>query len=180
MFHALLTASRGQLASLTQRGINGISYNYRWPSEPLDVTMITDAPAFVDSSIRGGLNNYLVVFAGTNGLLPALGNHSAATEYADFQTYIAARLAAGWVADRIIVCTTLPRTGLSEVTRGTFNASLVSGASTYGYRVARLDLDASIGAAGQELDTTWFYDETHLTVAGQVKAGTIVHATAVA
>jgi lysophospholipase L1-like esterase len=174
--HGLLTAALGQKASLTQRGTNGISYNYDWSGDPGTTTMIQEAAAVVDAAMRSGMPNYLVVFAGTNGIHTALGNHSAATEYADFQTYIAARLAAGWDASRIVVCTMLPRTGVSEVTRGTFNTSLVGGAVTYGYKLARFDLNASIGAAGQDLDTTYFYDGTHLTDVGHAIAGQIIYA----
>jgi lysophospholipase L1-like esterase len=138
--------------------------------------MTVDAISFVDPAQRGGIPNYLVVFAGTNGIHPSLGNHSAATEYADFQSYIAARTAAGWAATRIAVCTMLPRTGVDETVRTTFNALLVSGASTYGYKVARFDLNASIGAAGQNLDTTYFYDGTHMTDAGHAIAASIISA----
>lgn len=180
VLHSLLTATLGKRASLTQRGTNGISYNYDWSGDPGTSTMTQDAVLFVDPTRRAGMPNYLVVFAGTNGLHPSLGNHSAATEYADFQVYIGARLAAGWVADNIIVCTMLPRTGISEVVRSAFNAALVGGASTYGYRLARFDLDANIGAAGQNLDTTYIYDGTHLTVAGDVIAAQIIHAAAIA
>jgi lysophospholipase L1-like esterase len=176
VLHGLMTAALGQSASLTQRGTNGISYNYDWSGDPAIGTMTVDAISFVDPAQRGGIPNYLVVFAGTNGIHPSLGNHSAATEYADFQSYIAARTAAGWAATRIAVCTMLPRTGVDETVRTTFNALLVSGASTYGYKVARFDLNASIGAAGQNLDTTYFYDGTHMTDAGHAIAASIISA----
>lgn len=156
-----------------QRGINGISWNYRWPSEPYTNTMIQDGPIIVDPDIRYGETNWLVAFAGTNGI--GLAAHSAATEYADFQTWLAARLAAGWSATNIVVCTMLPRTGVSNTTRGTYNTNLVNGVSTYGYRMARLDLDPNIGCNGCDTNTTYFYDGTHPTVAGHVIIATIIY-----
>ncbi len=163
---ALITSGQSLNARLAQRGINGISYNYRWPSEPYTATMLTDATAVVDPVRVSGINSWLIVFAGTNGMVASLGNHSAATEYADFKTYIAARISAGWSANKIIACTMLPRTGFTDSIRQTFITSMVGDDGGYGYRLARLDQNANIGAAGDDTNLTYFYDGTHPTAAG--------------
>lgn len=162
---ALILAGGVDAAQWTRCGINGASYNYAWPDAGYPYTLIQDAPLRVDPMLSLTLPNWLIVLAGTNGIV--LGGHSAATEYADFQAYIAARILAGWPAGQIVVSTMMPRTGLSEVTRGAYNTSVVNGAVTYGYQLARLDLNPNIGAAGQNLDTTYFLDGTHPTDLGQ-------------
>lgn len=170
---ALVLSGQSLNAKLTQRGINGISYNYRWPSEPYTATLTEDAVSVIDATkVGAGVANWLVVFAGTNGM--ALNSNTAATEYANFKTYIAARIAAGWVGNKIVVCTMLPRTGFTDATRQTFNTSLVGDDGAYGYRLARLDQNANIGDAGDDTNTTYFYDGTHLTAAGHsIVAGII-------
>lgn len=164
-------------AQWTRCGINGASWAFAWASAGYAWTLTEDALLRVDSamgpSVAGAPRNVLIVFAGTNGVI--LGGHSAATEYANFKTYIAARIAAGWRGKDIIVCTMLPRTGLSEPTRTTYNASLVGDDGAYGYKLARLDLNASIGAAGQNLNTTWFLDGTHPTDAGHAVIAQILY-----
>lgn len=171
---ALIQANGVGVASWTRCGINGASWNYAWPSAGYPSTLIEDAVLRVDPARVVSLDNWLICFAGTNGLLSTLGAHSAATEYANFQTYIAARIAAGQDMAKTIACMMLPRTGMSEATRTTYNASLVSGAATYGYKLARLDLNPNIGAAGQNLDLTWFQDGTHPTDAGHAVIAQII------
>lgn len=157
-----------------QRGINGISFDYRWPSEPYTATMIEDALLAVDNVQYSGATNWLVVFAGTNGI--ALGLHSAATEYANFKTYIAARIAAGWSADRIVAVTCLPRNGINNTIRDAFNASMAGDDGGYGYRLARVDLNTDIGENGDNLDTTYYYDGIHPTEAGHAIIASVIFA----
>lgn len=171
----LIVSSRSQYPRLVPRGINGISYNYRWSSEPYTETMITDAPISVDPLRTSIVTSWLIVFAGTNGMNGSLGNHSAATEYTNFKTYIAARISAGWSANKIVVVTMLPRTGFTDATRQTFNASLVGDDGSYGYRLARVDQNANIGAAGADTNTTYFYDGTHPTPAGHAIIGQVIY-----
>lgn len=170
---ALITSNAVGVAQWTRCGINGASWNFAWVSAGYPYTLTQDAPLRVDPK-RSGLPNWLIVFAGTNGI--TLNANSAATEYAAFQTYIAARVAAGWPAAKIIVCTMLPRTGVSETTRTNYNASLVGDSGGVGYKLARLDLDASIGAAGQDTNLTWFLDGTHPTDAGQAIIASLIYA----
>lgn len=150
----------------TRCGINGGSWNYNWVSSGYDKDMLDDAPIRVDPARSASMKNVLILFAGTNGMFTTLGNHSAATEYTNFQTYYAARLAAGWQRSEIIVCTMLPRTSFSEATRTTYNTSLVNGAAGGAYKICRLDLIPEIGLAGQNTNLTWFLDGTHPTDAG--------------
>lgn len=170
-----IVSGQGAVVSVTQRGINGISYNYRWPSEPYTETMITDAPISVDPARRSDIPSWLIVFAGTNGMNASLGNHSAATEYANFKTYIAARIAAGWTANRIVVVTMLPRTGFTDATRQTFNTSLAGDDGGYGYRLARVDQNTTIGDAGDDTNTTYYYDGTHPTEAGHAIIASVIY-----
>lgn len=165
----------GLFPSFTQRGINGISYNYRWPSEPYIATLTEDALNVLDLVKQtGSSTNWLVVFAGTNGIV--LQGNTGAVEYANFKTYIAARVSAGWIPTNIVVITMLPRTGLSEVSRGIFNTSVVGDDGGYGYKLARVDLNADIGLAGDNLNTVYFYDGTHPTAAGHAIIASIVYA----
>lgn len=159
----LKTAGYG-VSGWTRCGINGASWAYAWPNAGYASDMTADALLRVDTVKSASLTNWLIVFAGTNGIL--LGSHSAATEYANFKTYIAARISAGWTGSRIVVCTMLPRTTLSESTRSTYNASLVGDDAGTGYKVVRLDLDPNLGLAGQNLNLSWFLDGTHPTDAG--------------
>jgi lysophospholipase L1-like esterase len=173
----LILTNKAWNAKTTPRGINGISYNYAWSGDPYAATMIGDG-SVVDALKFPGLNNWLFVMAGTNGMVAALGNHSAATEYADFKTYIAARIAAGWVASRIVVGTPLPRTGWTDAVRQSFITSVVGDDGGYGYKVARHDL-GTIGAAGADANTTYYYDGIHPTTTGHSVMGNTFYTAAV-
>lgn len=172
----LINSGQGLYPSVLQRGISGASYNYSWNGQSDPDTLTQDAILLVDTYRQGGKTNWLVVFAGTNGMTPALGNHSAATEYANFKTYISARIAAGWLSKNIVVCTMLPRSGFTDATRQAFNMSLVGDDGGYGYKLARLDLNANIGAAGADTNTTYFQDGIHPTTVGQSIIAGIVYA----
>lgn len=169
----LIASNRSEKAHVWQRGTDGISWAYDWPEDPGTETMTSEAAAVIDARRIGTKPNWLVAFAGTNGL--AVGGHSAATEAADFVTYLNARLAAGWSASRIVVPTMLPRTGVDEGLRSAYNTALVNAATSAGCQVARLDLDPDIGAAGQDLDTDWFADGIHPTAAGHTRIAEIVY-----
>ncbi len=118
----------------------------------------------------------MTAFAGTNDFCfrdPAI---TPAQSYADFETWLGLTLAEGWSVGNIVVVTMLPRTDLNEVTRSTYNALLVAGAATHGYRLARVDLDPTIGVAGANLDTDLYLDGTHPTTAGHAIIASIVAA----
>lgn len=143
------------------------SIGWAWNTSGAKTTpnLISLAATQVDPLLNAPNSPWLILFAGTNDI--TYGD-TAAQAYASFQTYIAARLAAGWPAARTIVCTMLPRGSAVEAARTPYNASLVSGASTYGYKLARLDLDPNIGQANQNTNPE-FYEQTfaiHPNIAG--------------
>lgn len=157
---------------LKQRGLIS-GFNYAGSGDP---SLIDDAATQVDAAKDGSLTNWLIVFAGTNDIF--LGVGTAAGAYGYFITYIEARIAAGWDADKIVVCTMLPRESDTrpekEAVRVTFNGDLVSGAGTYDYRLARLDLDSNIGAANADQNATYYVDKIHPTNAGHSIIASII------
>ncbi len=154
------------------RGINGQGFDYVWPSAGVSTNLIDEAADEVDAARITGADNRLVIFAGTNDIV--LGSKTGAQAYALSETYIQDRLAAGWVADSVTVCTMLPRDGV-ETARTAYNSALVAGAATYGYRLARLDLNSSIGLAGCNADTTYYLpDAIHPNNAGHAIAKSII------
>lgn len=156
-------------------GVNGNSWVYDWGSDPHVGTMTDDVPYVAGLlAVPAARSHRMVAFAGTNGIV--IKGNSAAQEYADFETWFVAATGAGWLADDIVVPTMLPRTGVSEVVRGAYNALLVAGSATHGYRLARFDLDPTMGAAGANLNTTYYSDGTHPTKAGHVILAGIVRA----
>jgi len=165
-FLPIVAASLGSDVFAPNYGVNGQSWVYDWPSDPAIGTMVSDHLNKVSEllEVPTQRGHKMIAFAGTNGIV--LKGNSAAQEYADFETWITTALSSGWTASNITICTMLPRTGVSEVTRSDYNALLVSGAATYGYKLARFDLDSTIGAAGANTNTTYFSDGTHPTNAG--------------
>ncbi len=157
-------------------GDAGSSWDYDWSGTPHVGTAITDVPtvaAVLDIPAR---TYKMTAFAGTNDFCfrdPAI---TPAQSYADFETWLGLTLAEGWSVGNIVVVTMLPRTDLNEVTRSTYNALLVAGAATHGYRLARVDLDPTIGVAGANLDTDLYLDGTHPTTAGHAIIASIVAA----
>jgi lysophospholipase L1-like esterase len=142
-----------------REGTNGISWNFAWSGAGYTLTMIQDLPARVTPNKISGIPNWLILLAGTNGIY--INDNSGATEYAAFQTYFTAAIAAlGIPASQVVVCTMLPRApgifGDLESVRTTYNGLLVSGASGLGHKLARFDLDANMGQAGQYSNTTNF------------------------
>jgi peptidoglycan hydrolase-like protein with peptidoglycan-binding domain/lysophospholipase L1-like esterase len=143
------------------RGFGGVSWNRAQLTRP---KLIDDGLIAVDTTLGDGDVNWLIGFAGTNGI--ALDLNSAATEYANFETWIDDRINAGWDPSNIIIGTMLPRDGVSNTTRDSYNNLLIAGATTYGYTIAPFHLNASIGANGQDADTDYFLDGIHPTIAG--------------
>jgi lysophospholipase L1-like esterase len=131
------------------------------------LTLIQSAPISIDPYLGSVSNPVLIVFGGTNDIW--LSGKTAAQTYAGFQTYIETRIAAGW--NNIIVLTMLPRqsSAPNEATRQAFNTLLRNGAATYGYTVADIGNDPTIGQAGDQTNTTYYApDQIHLTQAGQL------------
>lgn len=178
---ASLLSNRSITAGYTIVGMVGYSWNYNYGSPyPDSVSTINlAAPYWVDTQIRPSQTNILVMWAGTNGMAPNLGNHSAATEYSDFQTDYNARIAAGWTDANIIVITTLPREDNATfyTRRATYNANLISWCAAHGCKIADAAADSNIGCDGCEDNTTYYQtDKIHLKTAGQNIVANLVYA----
>jgi hypothetical protein len=118
--------------------------------------LISTAAADVYPLIAGPNYPWLIGFAGTND-----GEYgdTAAAAWASAETWIEGVLATGFPASRLIIPTMLPRTGL-EPFRTAYNGLIVTGAATYGYQCARLDLDPNIGQYGDNLNPI-YYEQTY-------------------
>lgn len=161
--------SRRHSARVQRFAMNGASWDFAWVSAGYPYSLLQDAPIRVDTA-RSRLPNWLIAFAGTNGI--ALAQHSATDEYARLQDYVRARIAAGWAPARIIVCTMLPRNGIAESTRQSYNALIVADGGHLGYRAARLDLDPVLEA----LNATNYPDGVHPTDALHARIAQVIAA----
>lgn len=136
-------------------------------------SLINLAASEVDGFLTTNPQPFLGVFAGTNDLLYG---YTGAQTLTAFQTYIQARLTAGWSPRHIIAITALSRSDISDSQRLIYNAGIVSSAGTYGYLVARTDANPFIGSTGASTNTTYFGDGVHPTTAGQLIITSIVEA----
>lgn len=153
-------------------GIGGQGFHYVYDTNINPNNLCVDATNRVDPQLIPGKTNVLVTFAGTNDIWPQLGNSTAAQTYGYFTNgYAPQRVAAGWTTSPnkwVVVCM-LPRQNLDDTIRQSYNALLVSGASTYGYAIARSDLDAFVGCSGCQSNLTYFQsDFIHPTSAGDL------------
>jgi phospholipase/lecithinase/hemolysin len=117
--------------------------------------------------------SYLVIFAGTNDI--HVNGTSGAATWTLLETYINARISAGWTAANICVVTMLPRQNAHEADRTAYNNAIRSNQATYGYVIADMDLTA-LGVAGAENNTALFADQIHPTAAGHVMLQTSISA----
>lgn len=139
--------------------------------------LIDDATMRVDPVLERDGTKYLLLFAGSNDIHNTGGNHSGTTTAALLQTYVAARIAAGWTPALIFVCTMLPRqNGLYESERTVFNSDVRFHAAGAGYTVVDLAANATIGPAGADQNSTYFEDATHLKDPGHAIAAPIISA----
>jgi lysophospholipase L1-like esterase len=149
-------------------GINGQGLNYVYPVAPSNTfgTLTADAVTRVDPILSRAGDKYLIIFAGTNDIF--LNSTSGAATWTLLQTYINARISAGWTAANICVVTMLPRQNTKESDRTTYNGLIRSNAAGMGYKVADAGADATIGCAGCENNTTYYADTIHPTAAGHL------------
>jgi lysophospholipase L1-like esterase len=155
------------------RGFDGVGFVNTYGGNP---NLVTDGTT-VDAQIDSRYEMWLVVFAGTNDIW--LAGQTAAQTFTAFQTYFNARVAAGWVAARIIVVTMLPRqaTPANEASRITLNASWVSNQGSMGYKLALVDQDANIGLPGSQSNATYYNaDLIHPKDAGHAVAAPYIEA----
>lgn len=138
-----------------------VANNFGWFSTNLgsqgaNMTDLTSqAATLVDPLFIAGAANVDVVFAGTNDI--ALSSSSAASVYASYQTYCAARHAVGW---KVVVIDMLPRGAGSEAARTTLNADF--DADTCADAHVKTTCNTSMWAAGANTNTTWYAaDQIH-------------------
>lgn len=168
IYHAVAAASFG--ASSINKGHNGSGWIYDGGAG--GAGSLPSLAAEVDAVLTVGSPQTLILFAGTNDF--AFTANDAPTVFAAMMNYRAARVAAGYSASSIIVPTMLPRDGL-ETIRTTYNGLIVSSAASYGYAVARFDLDPHIGVAGaNDSNPTYYYDTIHPNDAGHAIMATII------
>ena len=148
---------------VTKFAYNGNSWVYDWPTDPHVGTLTDDAPTvWATIAAQPYVARKMHAFAGTNGIV--LKGNNGDQEYADFITWLTATLAQGWQANDIVVATMLPRQSMADVNRLTFNRLLVYASHTYGFRLARYDLQ-SWAFAGASSNTTNYPDGTHPSLA---------------
>jgi lysophospholipase L1-like esterase len=166
-----ITARTGQAVTLQQRGIGGHSWNYAWGPSGNPNTLMQDAVINVDPYVSA--TALLAIFAGTNGL--TLNGRTPAQEAADADTYIAARLAAGWVASNIYVLTMLPRESYAYSKQFQYCQALETICNTRGCKIVRLHEDGDIGFPEQQFAATWFADQIHPTILGHQAIAELVY-----
>jgi lysophospholipase L1-like esterase len=150
----------------SNQGVGATGWNYNSGGTTGGNSLINLAAANVDPLLASltcnGSQPYLILFAGTNDIFYGA---SGATTYASFQTYLAARISAGWLASHIIAVPILKRSGDSDADRAAYNSGVINGAGSY--LLARTDLDANIGCSTCNTNLTYFQsDQVHPTNAG--------------
>lgn len=165
MFQLLrLMMADGIASNYKIRGINGNGLDYVYTPPSVDFpNLVDDAAASVDAARIGGLQNRLIIFAGSNDIY--LGSSTGAATYAFLTDYIDARLLAGWDESEIFVCTMLPRE-LNTAERQAYNNAIVADAGNRDYVVVPLHTNANIGDDGDQNNATYFIDTVHPTNAG--------------
>lgn len=145
-------------AAITNQGHSADTMNH----------LVNFAATDVDPLLVAGMQNALVVWAGTNDLW---GNTSADATYALGVTYVQARQAVGW---KVIFIDMLPRTisgGSSlpavqqtnfQIRRASFNTSVLTAHVWLAEGFLSVASDANIGADGQQTNATYYTDQIHL------------------
>lgn len=177
VYQAALTQDSTRVFGYANFGINGQGLNYVYTQSPSNQfgTLTADAVTRVDPILsQPGATKYLVIFAGTNDIF--LNSTTGANTWTLLQTYISARISAGWTAANICVGTMLPRQSSNESNRTALNNAIRSNQGTYGYKIADFAANATMGTSGQENNATYYSDTIHPTDAGQVILGNIVSA----
>lgn len=140
--------------------------------------LATTAPTRVDSRLRAGAANTLIVWCGTNDI--AVGGATADAAFYALHDYTEARRAAGW---RVVVVTMLPRAAsppwpaITEAQRGAFNGAVRGTWSRWADGLADVAADPRIGSAGRTADPVYYQDAAHPTAVGaQIAAGIVAAA----
>ena len=121
-------------------------------------TMIANAPA-MDALYTPGINNVLVVWAGTNDM--AIGGATPAATYANLVSYCQARQAVGW---KVLVCQMLSRGGTNPIggetmdaDKNTYNALIAAGWPTFA--LGYVTFNANITADGAYSNLTYILND---------------------
>lgn len=168
-----LQTAQGLITTIHYAAHSGGAWAFTDAGVPGTPNLTSRAAAEADIYVADSPQPYLLLWAGTNDI--SYGATGAAT-YASFETYIQARIAAGWSPSKIVVLDMISRTAISNAERVIYNDLLIAGTGTYGYKIARLDQNANIGCASCFSDGTYFTDGVHLTTVGQQLVATIVGA----
>lgn len=170
-YPAIIATALGK--SQQNAAVDGIGWNRVGNSGGQN--MIQHAPTLIDPFLSSLVCTgqartvpFLVAFGGTNDI--CVTGRTGVQTYADAQTYLSARRAAGWPPDHILVPTILPRetcTGPATEAQN-FNNSLIAGAGPTTYIVVRFDQDANMGCNGCQNNTTYYQSGAiHPTTVGQ-------------
>lgn len=143
--------------------------------------MVANAPTTVDVLYNRVSGKQIVfIWGGTNDM--AIGGANSTTIYNAIKAYATARKGVGW---QVVILSMLPRqTSPSwETTRQAVNTSLRADFTTptadpniwtgggYGDVLIDVGSDATIGAPGAQMNTTYYPDQIHLTNAGYAIVG---------
>lgn len=168
-----------QLASsltfgMVQLGISGQGFNYVYPVYPSSTfpNLTVDAVNRVDPILSQTGSKYLIIFAGTNDIF--LNGTSGANTWTLAETYINARISAGWTIANVCVGTMLPRQNAHESDRTAYNNAIRSNAAGMGYKVCDFAANTTIGEAGDENNPTYYLDTIHPNDAGHAILAQIV------
>ena len=174
VYNEIRTANPSWVWGYGNYGITGQGFGYVYPYPPSNTfgNLTQDAVTRIDPILTYSGTKYLVIFAGTNDIF--LNGRNAAQTWALLQTYLNARISAGWTPANICVGTMLPRQSLNESIRTTYNASIRSNVPGMGCKVCDFAANATMGEAGDENNTTYYSDTIHPTDAGQAILAQIV------
>lgn len=167
-------ASKQYAMGMFNFGINGQGLNYVYNVPPSDSfgTLTADAVTRVDPVLAYSGVKYLVVFAGTNDIF--LNGTTGANCWTLLQTYINARITAGWSPANICVVTMLPRQSTNESARTTFNGLIASNQVSMGYKIADAGGDAIYGAFAATANPALYPDTIHPADAGHTTIKNLV------
>lgn len=156
-----ILATKHYAMGMLNFGINGQGFNYVYDVPPSNSfgTLTADAVTRVDPVLAYAGDKYLVVFAGTNDIF--LNGATGANCWALLQTYINARITAGWIPANICVVTMLPRQSTHESDRTTLNGLIVSNQVSLGYKIADAGVDPTYGVFAATANPTLYPDTIH-------------------
>ncbi len=151
-------------------------HNVATSGQTLYPTMISDASRQVDAKFLGpDYRNIAVLWAGTNDIF-LNSELDASILHGSIRNWCNGRKAAGF---QVIVCTITPRSDYGsprsfEENRQALNELIRTHYFEYADGLADIAADPHIGDAGDELDTTYYYDNVHMTALGYAIVANIV------